>query len=287
MKARAFCPFYAANSAASLIKQILKPMNGKENYQELRDKAIIWLNGKRDFITGLAILQTSGYRPAITSKIAKWGTKNAFAQEKLVYEIRQFIKAWVSPESFDDIPEETLPDAEEPNETTIQTEMNKEGYPTVIRRCYHEFYELMKQRRILHQDLTEITTNDSENIWRRKMLCTSIETISARMDALWSAIDRYQRDKTLPDDILFNPKLEDLEMPEPVLPEDLEKLKSIRKNTGIKLLKAKNMLLYQSEKKGVKENLMPDGPKRAKYEKKISELSELIEKVGYKIVELS
>ena len=67
----------------------------------------------------------------------------------------------------------------------------------------------------------------------------------------------------------------------------MEELKKLKKNTTSKLVKAKNMLDYQKESKQPDLAPMPDGPKRAKQEKRIKQLTEFIEKIDYRIVELS
>lgn len=60
----------------------------------------------------------------------------------------------------------------------------------------------------------------------------------------------------------------------------------MKKNESIKIVKARNMLLYQTEKKQKKENPMPEGPKRIKYEKKIEKLLKLISQIDLKIANL-
>ena len=67
----------------------------------------------------------------------------------------------------------------------------------------------------------------------------------------------------------------------------MEALKKLKKNTTSKLVKAKNMLDYQKESKQPELSPMPDGPKRAKQEKRVKQLNEFIDKIEYRIVELS
>jgi len=262
-------------------------MKGKENYAEYREKAIGWLNSKRDFNAGLTLLQETGYKPTVTAKIARWGANSKLAKEKLIYEIRGFIKAWANPGSFDD---DSMPEtiSKMPDETTIEKEISTDGYPVLIRRCYHEFYELMKQRREMHAQAAEIETNDSAAVEKRNTLFTAIETLSSRMDTLWKAIDRFKKFNDLPDESLFNPVLGESDKKEKTvdLPDDIDKLKSMKKNESIKIVKARNMLLYQTEKKQKKENPMPEGPKRIKYEKKIEKLLKLISQIDLKIANL-
>ena len=65
-----------------------------------------------------------------------------------------------------------------------------------------------------------------------------------------------------------------------------EKLQKMRKSVATKILRARNMLEFQQESKADKPNPMPECPKRVKYETKIANLTEELEKIDYAIAAL-
>ena len=64
----------------------------------------------------------------------------------------------------------------------------------------------------------------------------------------------------------------------------LEDLKKQQEGWRIKITKAENKLLYQSEKRLPKQNPMPEGPKRIKQEKRIAKLKAEKNKIDLAIV---
>jgi DNA polymerase III epsilon subunit-like protein len=70
------------------------------------------------------------------------------------------------------------------------------------------------------------------------------------------------------------------------LPDDIESLKKIKENIRIKLTKANNRLLYQSEKKEKDYNPMPEGVKRLLIEEKIEKLKKQKEIIDDRIKNL-
>ena len=66
----------------------------------------------------------------------------------------------------------------------------------------------------------------------------------------------------------------------------VEELKKLKANANTRLCRARNMLLYSSEKQTEKENPLPECPKRVKYEKKVEQETALIERIDYRLAEL-
>lgn len=287
-----------------------------DNYSESREKAIDWINSKkRDFTAGLAILQDSKYKPVAVSKVAKWGETNKFANDKLLALIYEYIGKWIRPE--DPKHKDEQPDGEvDAFEFTpkLVEEVNgicdEQGYPVIVRHIVHAFYALHRKRASMHEQAAALEGNTPEVVLERQNLLSGVEAITARLDELWKAKTLYDVDGTVPGADLFEvlPEGEESFNPEEAAPEtikeetevkqestdfiipteaDLEDLKKLKKNTTSKLVKAKNMLDYQKESKQPDPAPMPDGPKRAKQEKRIKQLTELIEKIDYRIVELS
>ncbi len=162
----------------------------------------------------------------------------------------------------------------------------------------------------MHEQAAALEGNTPEVVLERQNLLSGVEAITARLDELWKAKTLYEAEGTVPGQKLFEvlPEGEESFNPEEAAPEtikeeteikqestdfivppdaDLEDLKKLKKNTTSKLVKAKNMLDYQKESKQPDPAPMPDGPKRAKQEKRIKQLTEFIEKIDYRIVELS
>lgn len=287
-----------------------------DNYSESREKAIAWINSKkRDFTAGLAILQDSKYKPVAVSKVAKWGETNKFANDKLIALIYEYIGKWMRPEDpkHKDEQQDGEVDAFEFTPKLVE-EVNgicdEQGYPTIVRHIVHAFYALHRKRASMHEQAAALEGNTPEVVLERQNLLSGVEAISARMDELWKAKTLYEVDGTPPGTELFEvlPEGEESFIPAEddtetikkdteakqestefiVPPEaDLDELKKLKKNTTSKIVKAKNMLDYQKESKQPDPAPMPDGPKRAKQEKRVKQLTEFIEKIDYRIVELS
>lgn len=285
-------------------------------YYQARHEAVAWLNSQnREFKEGVRILQKSGYKPIVASKIAKWGDK-PHSVDKLVYELRQMIQVWANPDDaiHDDIDLEVKAKDME-NELTEEKAVNlmksissenenlegdENQMPEIMRKLIFIFSQDYKSRSLLHKQLSDLPEDNSEStVLQRKTLVNSISALSDRMDYLYKLRLRYENDSVLPTDdelsnkAYFDPDVEkDKENEneaEKELPDDVESLKKMRSSEGTKLTRAKNMLLYQQEAKpkDKKENPLPDSPKRVKYIKKVESLTQLIERIDYKIAELS
>ena len=287
-----------------------------DNYSESREKAIAWINSRnRDFTEGLAILQDSKFKPVAVSKVARWGEANKFAKDKLLTLIYEYIGKWIRPEDpkhNDEDPDETVAAFEFPTKLAeeVKAMCDEQGYPVIIRHVVHAFYALHRKRAAMHEQAAALEGNTPEVVLERQNLLSGVEAISARLDELWKAKTLYEVDGTVPGADLFEvlPKGDchiiisaddnsntnassatKQESQDFVIPQDavLDDLKKLKKNTTSKLVKAKNMLDYQKESKQPELSPMPDGPKRAKQEKRVKQLTEFIDKIEYRIVELS
>ncbi len=284
-----------------------------DNYSESREKAIAWINSRnRDFTEGLAILQDSKFKPVAVSKVARWGEANKFAKDKLLTLIYEYIGKWIRPEDpkhNDEDPDETVAAFEFPTKLAeeVKAMCDEQGYPVIIRHVVHAFYALHRKRAAMHEQAAALEGNTPEVVLERQNLLSGVEAISARLDELWKAKTLYEVDGTVPGADLFEvlpegeesliTSIETLKEATEAKPEstdyiipdeaDLEALKKLKKNTTSKLVKAKNMLDFQKESKQPELAPMPDGPKRAKQEKRVMQLTEFIEKIEYRIVELS
>jgi hypothetical protein len=276
---------------------------GVNTNPQLREKAIKWLNGKRDFNAGISLLQETGYKPVVASNIARTGEK-IHTRQKLENEIRNYTRYFVSPENplhEDETPELEVNDgvSDKIEKGNIQKELEKE-YPDNVKRVLHEFNDLYQHRSMLHKSLKETgESNDSKAVTERKRIGLSMNAISRRLDDLWAAFELYKKDGTEPSYSLFETPFDpgavdeveetknEANIPKTIeLPDDLISLKKMKENLRIKILKTNNLLIYQSEKKQKKENPIPDSPKKVELEKRLDELKKQKEAVEYKIVAL-
>lgn len=283
-------------------------------YLNTRQEAVSWLKtDKRDFQAGLKILLKSGYKPHVAAKISKWGDIS-HSKQKLEYEMGEFIKVWADPNGAQhqdidfDGEETTGSDLTVTDELLLkivsqaQAENEKEDdenqLPASIRKIIYTISDDYKARSVLHKQLTELPEDNSEaTVAQRKAVTAGIAALSKQMTLLYNLKKKYDVDGTVPtdeemDDAFFDPDSEENkdndEGKEDLapLPETKEELKKLRKSEATKLLRARNMLLYQQETKAEKENPMPESPKRVKYETKVSTLEKRVSDIEYKIAAL-
>lgn len=288
-------------------------------YIEARREGIAWLNSaKREYNTGVAILAKSGYKTIVSSKLAKLGEK-PHTREKLEYEIRQMIKVWYHPDDprFEDVdladdavegndgrsetvPEETAAAIVAIAENELAREADEQpAYPPVIVKIIYDFRECYNERSRQHRLLAELgETNTQAVCAERKDIVARIGFLSKRMTLLAAIKRQFEQNKELPTeeqlDELYKIVNAAEEKPEKADEQtdisslSVEELKKAKSNAKSKITKARNMLLYSSESKPKdgKENLLPDCPKRVKYEKKVAEQEALVEKIEYRLAEL-
>jgi|UniRef100_UPI00359CB426 hypothetical protein len=288
-------------------------------YIEARREGIAWLNSaKREYNTGVAILAKSGYKTIVSSKLAKLGEK-PHTREKLEYEIRQMIKVWYHPDDprFEDVdladdavegndgrsetvPEETAAAIVAIAENELAREADEQpAYPPVIVKIIYDFRECYNERSRQHRLLAELgETNTQAVCAERKDIVARIGFLSKRMTLLAAIKRQFEQNKELPTeeqlDELYKKVNAAEEKPEKADEQtdisslSVEELKKAKSNAKSKITKARNMLLYSSESKPKdgKENLLPDCPKRVKYEKKVAEQEALVEKIEYRLAEL-
>ncbi len=264
---------------------------------EFRQKAVAWLNSKdRNFDNGISILKDAGYKPYVVANFEK-NKNRGDAPSKLVKEIRLYIRYNVNPNSPDHEDEVPFVDPEQSFETNIEKLLSNE-YPPLVKQLLTEYRDLYTGRSIMHKDLKSVgEQNDEKSTAERKRISTMIDASSRRMDILWPVFEEYQKSGKEPDASLFekpfNPEevaaaaTEEKKDPVLKLPEDMEELKKMSENWRTKLLKAENMLEFQTVKKGSKPNPMSDGPKRILQEKRIAKLKEEKEAIDLKIAELA
>lgn len=271
---------------------------------QLREKVAAYIN--RDFRRktvdeGLTLLQQTGYKPIVCENFLKNKFRRDIPQ-KIDSVLRNYLRYPINPNDPDhaDI-EKGIPAEVNVNFEKVSKEIAESGtgeeYPEIIKKVLTEYSDLYKQRSILHKELKEVgETNSDAAVAKRKTFAASILGISHRMEELWNSFSAYKESGLIPaEDLLktpFDPQ-NPVQMPEKknstdlTLAEDMDGLKKQKENWRIKIAKAENKLLYQSERKLAKENPMPKGPKRLTLEKKVEKLKAEKERIEYAIAEKS
>ena len=286
------------------------------NFIKHRQAAINWLNGKRDFDSGIKVLEESKFKPGVVAKLKRVGEKGPEAKARLVYLMRSLVQAWAMPEEVanDNIDPATGVDANE--ETTIYTDSSEayinmaiekltvdpEAYPKRIASVIREYADAYKRRDILHKQLADLPEdNDEATVTKRKELSDEIKAKTELMERMYPLYEKFQ---SLNEDI-SEEDIQSLEQPtddnesndekdssinEPGVGNldgrTKEELQKIRKSVATKIGRAKNMLEYQQETKAETPNPMPESPKKVKYETKIANLTKELEQIDYAIAKL-
>lgn len=286
------------------------------NFIQHRQAAINWLNGKRDFDSGIKVLEESKFKPGVVAKLKRVGEKGPEAKARLVYLMRSLVQAWAMPEEVanDNIDPATGVDANE--ETTIYTDSSEayinmaiekltvdpEAYPKRIASVIREYADAYKRRDILHKQLADLPEdNDEATVAKRKELSDEIKAKTELMERMYPLYEKFQ---SLNEDI-SEEDVQSLEQPtddnesndekdssinEPGVGNldgrTKEELQKIRKSVATKIGRAKNMLEYQQETKAETPNPMPESPKKVKYETKIANLTKELEQIDYAIAKL-
>ena len=286
------------------------------NFIKHRQAAINWLNGKRDFDSGIKVLEESKFKPGVVAKLKRVGEKGPEAKARLVYLMRSLVQAWAMPEEVanDNIDPATGVDANE--ETTVYTDSSEayinmaiekltvdpEAYPKRIASVIREYADAYKRRDILHKQLADLPEdNDEATVAKRKELSDEIKAKTELMERMYPLYEKFQ---SLNEDIseediqsLENPTDDtqsidekDSSVIEPGVGNldgrTKEELQKIRKSVATKIGRAKNMLEYQQETKAETPNPMPESPKKVKYETKIANLTKELEQIDYAIAKL-
>ena len=272
-------------------------------FSQYRQRAIDWLNGKRDFNEGVRLLQDSGFKPGVVAKLRKHGENGPDAKARLLHLVRMLVQAWAMPgEQVDDLDPDTGLDASMDAPTvTIDKELRlidviqkddageielPQNVATVVRK-YAAAY---RQRDALHKQLAELPEDNSEDtIKKREPILGEIDKCSALMERLYPLYERFQTG-TITD--LSNEDLASLEEESASPVEEVEvdlsdktkdELMKLQKSIKTKIHRANCQLLYQQDSVADKENPLPPSPAREKYETKIRNLSAELEKVQYAI----
>lgn len=269
-----------------------------------RDEVIRWINGKRDFNAGMELLEREGFKPGVIRVLKKQGKNGPEVAERLLYQMRDFLKA-------NGVAEDTDPVLHvyegKPAKTEI-VEKKKVGIikfdnlikskdetvaetPENVRRLVHKYSKLYKDRDKAFNKMKALPeNNDEKTVKQRLALKSEIEECTDEMERLYPLYEQYFDKGEVPNEEDINPTVEvkeddddgeDFSVHAGLTKKEAQKIK---KSIKTKIIRANNMLEYRSESKKDKErNPMPEGPQRVKYETKVANLQKALEKVEYYI----
>lgn len=270
---------------------------------DYRDRAIAWLNSKRDFDAGVALLEESKFKPGVVRKLKNDGVNGQAAKERLYHVMMQLVNAWsMTSEQLND---ETDPVTGLPSEGAAITETTRDRSFTEIvlkaennkmvdpriRELITRYANAYRQRDKLHRELTSLAEdNDIKTMKQRKQLIGMIDNFTEVMEMCYPAIESYiNLGKVVEEQVdKANQKPEDAKAktanPTNYDGIGLEDLKKMHKNIKIRILRAQNMLDYQQETKREAKDPLPECPKRLRYEQRIQKLKKELEQIEYTIV---
>lgn len=285
------------------------------------EKAAAWISSqKKDFGQGIAILQESGFRPGVVRKLAHDGADGPAAAERLEFNMREFVQAYgikVVPDTDAEL--HVFEGEESPADTPVEQQMGimasaealendellieNENAVTVI----HEYAAAYRRREKARRLMAEVgEKNEEESMAKRREFSDEIEECTTLMERLYPLFERYQSGADLSsEDVEKALKGTSATSDDPSAATESgaahtseatagqvlgdfegksrEELVQLKKNAASRIVKAKNKLEYQSEKKEEKPNPMPEGPKRVKLEAKIANEEKLIEAIDMAI----
>lgn len=277
-----------------------------KNYFEARAQAMKWFKSapaKRDFTTGLTILQKSGFKPSVVALLIRQGEKD-WTREKLTYCLRQMLQVYYNPDDprFADEDVDVLNSQSQPvSEQKVDIEeIDKEKpsfkeKPTAIQKVMKLYADAHKRRDKANRQRAQLPeTNDEETRNKRKQLSEAMDADTAKMEALWALRERYDNDGTIPTEEEIIKAASEQKTEKKVTPaeEDYSKLddkmlRTRRNSTRTLLTRKQNLLQYQKTTKQRTPNPLPDSPKKVRLEKDIERLTAELTKMDYELAQRS
>lgn len=269
-----------------------------KDYLQNRQRAMAWVNSaKHDFAEGIAILKDASFKPGVVSVLARHGSGTHQSDERLMYHMRSFIRCYANEEetrdtdlSLDVIDGKKIA-ASKPENLTIPSMLSKETkdrldskvYPEPIAKVIIRYREAYVQRDKLMRQLADLPeTNDDKTVEKRRNISDRMKKLSDTMDKLYPQYAAYIAKGEVPTAGVGDkgniPSLDKMNKGE---------LQKQRKSVATKILRARNMLLYQTETKQEKENPLKDEKKVAKYNAKIERLTAELKNIDMAIAALA
>ena len=263
------------------------------NFIQHRQKAIDWLNGKRDFDAGIKVLEDSKFKPGVVAKLKRVGIKAPEAKSRLVYLMRSLVQAWAM--NDEEVVDNTDPATglDEDSATIVtdssaayiqmaaeKLESEPNAFPERISSVIREYASAYKTRDKLHKQLAELPENNEPDVMEKRQELTKL--IAEKTDLMEKLYPLYEKYLSLNEDI-SEEELKQLEHDDDnstnadaseneggvesdnsYVGKSKQELQKLRKSISTKIGRAKNMLEYQQETKKDTPDPMPESPKRVK-----------------------
>jgi hypothetical protein len=268
----------------------------------IKEQIINWFNGPQDYDQGIAFLQEVSRKNKVIAKLIRRGsTQGSF--EKLVWELNKVagLKKIPAPKAESPVKtasakkKKTIYDGqqipEKKEKFNLIGDKSLDSYPPEVNRLVKEYSSLYMQRGKKHAAIKRLGDgNDQATIDARKPLIDEIRTMSNRMEILNEAFQAYENaGKQIDISQLWPEEKKEGDEQNNIKPsENIENLKSQKKNIQSSLTKDRNLLIYGSKTKPKdgKERQMPAGPKRTTLEKRIARKEKDIQDLDQRIADL-
>lgn len=275
-----------------------------KNYLQNREKAMAWVNSKdHDFESGLTILKDAGFKPGVVSVLARHGSGNHESDERLMYHMRDFIKAYANATAREDTDlvlgvadgKELQPEKVEPKDVPtvfddeITSKLEAGEFPPSIAEIIQKYRDAFVERDRLRYAMADLPeNNDDKTVTKRKAISDRAKELADLMDELHPQYAAYISEGKLPEETTDSDpgNAEYISEGQSSNP-DKQQLQKQRKSIATKILRARNMLLYQKETKQDVENPMTDPKKVTKYQAKIDKLTKELEEIDMQIAKLA
>ncbi|MFZ4548711.1 MAG: hypothetical protein ACOYN4_14790 [Bacteroidales bacterium] len=264
----------------------------------MQEKVNKWMANGCNFSEGVALLASTGKHKQLVKSIS--GRPQRYSQ-KLRYELLKYAASSTGA-SLAEIINLAAPTPQPLNSSTPQQlnlstpqQLNpsttqpttKDQLPPEVEHVIKLHADAYKTRAILHDAMAGLPSgNTKELVLKRKTHSDQIADCSLVIDVMHKAKEDYYTNGTIPD-IKRLTELYTKNNDVPVLPDNIEELKEMKKKVQSLISKDQFFLDYQQPNKGKNLNPMPKGPKRTKIELRMKSRLEALENIELKLHELS
>ena len=262
----------------------------------MQEKVNKWLEQGCDYNEGVSLLASFPNNKQLVKVIS--GRPHRYT-DKLRYELLKCASANSEATSLETIKlagsthQPINPSTIQPfnNSTTQQlnpsTHQPTKQLPLEVEHVIKLHADAYKTRAILHDAMAGLPSgNTKELVLKRKAHSDQIADCSLVIDIMFKAKEDYYTNGTIPD-IKRLTELYTKNNDVPVLPDNIEDLKEMKKKVQSLISKDQFFLDYQQPNKGKNLNPMPKGPKRTKIELRLKNRLESLEAIEIKLKELA
>lgn len=265
----------------------------------MREKVNNWIDNGSVFSEGVALLASTGKYKQLVKSIS--GRPHRYA-DKLRYELLKlsaaddgvstsdYILSLGEPKTKQDIPENQTSSeilVANPSPTTEQISPGEKQLPAEVEQVIKLYSDAYKTRAILHEAMANLPSGNTQQlVAKRKIFSDQISDCSTVIDTMHKAKEDYYINGIIPIVELLIASYTDKTNSDE-LPDTPDELKKFKREIQAFISKDQHMLDYQQYTKGKNLNPMPQGSKRTKVELRLKSRLDMLEKIEYKLHELS